>query len=175
MTEFERGWAAAIEAAKHACDRERLGEERDPTDTAYDLAIDHCIGAISALQCPKQPAEAAKCIDSPYPEITGRTDRDIIRLCAAFLADMHNMSSEWTIDVSVWLLNEIDHALAEPAAQSAALDALLTRIDNAHEAFDRYGHVCEFEGEPMIYASTLSEIMELRAALAQQAERREQS
>jgi hypothetical protein len=60
MTEFERGWAAAIEAAKHACDRERLGEERDPTDTAYDLAIDHCIGAISALQCPEQPAEVMK-------------------------------------------------------------------------------------------------------------------
>ena len=43
-----------------------------------------------------------------------------------------------------------------------ALDALLTRIDDAFEAYERYGAICEFEGNPMIYADTLTEIVTLR-------------
>lgn len=53
-----------------------------------------------------------------------------------------------------------------PAAlPSAELDALLTRIDEAFESYERHGGVCEFEGSPMIYAETLTEIAEYRAAL----------
>lgn len=43
-----------------------------------------------------------------------------------------------------------------------ALDALLTRIDDAFEAYERYGAICEFEGNSMIYADTLIEIVTLR-------------
>lgn len=43
-----------------------------------------------------------------------------------------------------------------------ALDALLTRIGDAFEAYERYGAICEFEGNPMIYADTLTEIVTLR-------------
>jgi len=46
---------------------------------------------------------------------------------------------------------------------------LLECISEAVSAYERYGGICTFEGEPMIYASTLIEIAEI-AAEAQQAE-----
>lgn len=59
-------------------------------------------------------------------------------------------------------------------AKDAALTELLTRIDDAHEAYERHGEICEFEGNSMIYASTLEEIVELRgkyhAAIASSAD-----
>ena len=61
------------------------------------------------------------------------------------------------------------------AAQAMAVPAepvnarLLERISDAIQAYERHGAICTFEGEPMIYASTLTEIAEI-AAEAQQAE-----
>jgi len=46
---------------------------------------------------------------------------------------------------------------------------LLERISEAVSAYERFGGICTFEGEPMIHASTLIEIAEI-AAEAQQAE-----
>jgi len=46
-------------------------------------------------------------------------------------------------------------------------DALITKIDDAWANYERMGEVCPFEGQPMIYAATLEEIHEARAALTQ--------
>jgi len=45
-------------------------------------------------------------------------------------------------------------------------EALLTKIDDAWANYERMGEICPFEGQPMIYAATLEEIHEARAALA---------
>ena len=58
------------------------------------------------------------------------------------------------------LLDEID---ALKAAQ-AVTEKVLTRIDEAFENYERHGATCEFEGNPMIYAGVLSEIVDLRHA-----------
>lgn len=50
-------------------------------------------------------------------------------------------------------------------AVRAALDALLTRIDDAFDSYERFGGICKFEDEPMIHASMLTEIADLRGAL----------
>lgn len=47
--------------------------------------------------------------------------------------------------------------------KSGERDALLTRIDEAWSNYERMGEVCSFEGNPMIYASTLEEIAILAA------------
>ena len=47
---------------------------------------------------------------------------------------------------------------------------LLERISNAMQSYERHGAICMFEGSPMIYASTLTEIADI-AAEAQQVER----
>lgn len=52
---------------------------------------------------------------------------------------------------------------AQPAGEGEKYQPLLTRITEAFENYERMGQVCEFEGQPMIYASTLLEI----AAMAQ--------
>lgn len=46
---------------------------------------------------------------------------------------------------------------------------LMERIKEAIDAYERFGAICTFEGEPMIHASTLLEIAEI-AAEAQHAE-----
>lgn len=50
-------------------------------------------------------------------------------------------------------------------AVRVALDALLTRIDDAFDSYERFGGICKFEDEPMIHASMLTEIVDLRGAL----------
>jgi hypothetical protein len=50
MTEFERGWAAAREAAAKICST---------------IEHDHLLEEILALQCPEQPAEAPVLPDTP--------------------------------------------------------------------------------------------------------------
>ena len=47
---------------------------------------------------------------------------------------------------------------------------LLERISNAMQSYERHGAICTFEGSPMIYASTLTEIADI-AAEAQQVEK----
>ena len=72
-----------------------------------------------------------------------------------------------------WLMNnyqdyvnisELCKAMVAAAPEQAgdALNALLTRIDDAFEIYERHGAICEFEGYPMIYADTLTEIVTLR-------------
>jgi hypothetical protein len=56
-------------------------------------------------------------------------------------------------------------APAQANVRDAALEALLTRIDDAWANYERMGEVCSFEGQPMIYASTLEEIVGLRRTL----------
>lgn len=51
---------------------------------------------------------------------------------------------------------------ASSDARDAALEILLTRIDDAFTNYERMGAVCEFEGQPMIYAATLEEIVQAR-------------
>lgn len=67
----------------------------------------------------------------------------------------------------------LERARERLAAESAPVEPvnarLLERISDAIQAYERYGAICTFEGEPMIYASTLTEIAEI-AAEAQQAE-----
>ena len=48
--------------------------------------------------------------------------------------------------------------VAAVPAEPSALQELLTRIDDAWSSYERTGEICQFEGEPMIYASTLEEI-----------------
>jgi hypothetical protein len=59
MTEFERGWAAAIEAAAKAINSSHpymfAGHMND-----YRRNRDAVVSSILALQCPEQPAEAPK-------------------------------------------------------------------------------------------------------------------
>jgi len=47
---------------------------------------------------------------------------------------------------------------------------LLERISNAMQSYERHGAICTFEGSPMIYASTLTEIADI-ASEAQQVEK----
>ena len=47
---------------------------------------------------------------------------------------------------------------------------LLERISNAMQSYERHGAICMFEGSPMIYASTLTEIADI-ASEAQQVEK----
>lgn len=63
------------------------------------------------------------------------------------------------------LFADVQALLAQPLQQEGGKDelqALLTRIDDAFEAYERFGGICEFEGQPMIYADTLTEIITLR-------------
>lgn len=57
---------------------------------------------------------------------------------------------------------ENDRIAAPASHRDASLAALLTRIEDAAEAYERYGAICQFEGSPMIYAETLIEIVTLR-------------
>ena len=74
---------------------------------------------------------------------------------------------------------QIGQLLAERDALAAELKALreqepvarlLDRISDAMQSYERHGAICMFEGSPMIYASTLTEIADI-AAEAQQVER----
>lgn len=49
-------------------------------------------------------------------------------------------------------------ALAKQAEAAPDYSPLFTRIDEAIENYVRHGAICEFEGQPMIYAATLLEI-----------------
>ena len=55
----------------------------------------------------------------------------------------------------------------EPESVNAEL---LERISNAMQSYERHGAICMFEGSPMIYASTLTEIADI-ASEAQQVEK----
>ena len=78
-----------------------------------------------------------------------------------------------------WLSRSLEKVAAERDALAAELKALreqepvaqlLDRISDAMQSYDRHGAICMFEGSPMIYASTLTEIADI-ASEAQQVEK----
>lgn len=60
------------------------------------------------------------------------------------------------------VIEEAEYALAEPVNAR-----LVERIKEAIDAYERFGAICTFEGEPMIHASTLLEIAEIAAEAMQ--------
>ena len=59
---------------------------------------------------------------------------------------------------------------ARPVPAEPVNARLLERISNAMQSYERHGAICMFEGSPMIYASTLTEIADI-ASEAQQVEK----
>ena len=59
---------------------------------------------------------------------------------------------------------------ARPVPAEPVNTQLLERISNAMQSYERHGAICMFEGSPMIYASTLTEIADI-ASEAQQVEK----
>ena len=99
---------------------------------------------------------------------------------AGILAGTYHSPIAWMTAVKDrirWLSRSLEKAVAERDALAAELKALreqepvaqlLDRISDAMQSYDRHGAICIFEGSPMIYASTLTEIADI-AAIAESA------
>lgn len=75
------------------------------------------------------------------------------------------MEGVTNVYVSEWPSGHADRSndTARPVPADPVNARLLECISEAVSAYERYGGICTFEGEPMIYASTLIEIAEIAA------------
>lgn len=111
------------------------------------------------------PADGTKLYTAPPPELMGYWywDEGGLRDAPEWrMGGIKRPPADWPKNKR---LNLYDGAPAQDLSagdSQKALDALLTRIDDAFESYERFGAICEFEGQPMIYADTLTEIVTLR-------------